>query len=50
MAKKLLETEKLLDEMWRIAQKAKPLMSEEEALKELHEWRRRRAERLLGFR
>ncbi|MCX7967254.1 MAG: hypothetical protein N3B10_02060 [Armatimonadetes bacterium] len=50
MAKKLLETERLLDEMWRIAQKAKPAMSEEEALVSIHEWLRRRAERILGRR
>ncbi len=45
-----METERLLNELWQEARKAKPLMSEEEALEGLHEMRRRFAERLLGRR
>ncbi|MFN4179079.1 MAG: hypothetical protein ACK4I8_02100 [Armatimonadota bacterium] len=48
--KKILETERLLYELWKEARKAKPLMSEEEALEGIHEWLKRRAERLLGRR
>lgn len=45
-----METERLLNELWEEARKAKPLMSEEEALENIHEWLKRRAERLLGRR
>lgn len=46
--RRFLELEKLLAKLDEAVKKAKPLMSEEEALKELYELRRQRAARLLG--
>ncbi len=48
--KRIMKMERLLYELWQEVRKAKPLMSKEEALSELHELRCRRAERFLGLR
>ncbi len=46
--RRVSKLERLLDELDEAVRKAKPLMSEEEALRELHELRRQRAAHLLG--